>query len=138
MPEKNAVNFCGNTPLHYFLCPTRSIILVGLCFYNQSDETELLIMRDFIMVRCVLSQLKPSEIYIFSFEKCLFKAKNVEFLGLYPIHNSIVGCHSMCPVAACGCRTLVRLDEYTIPCVRQKPCHVRQTPVHLKIQQCWI
>ena len=45
------------------------------------------------MVRCVLSQLKPSELHILSFEKkprpsasALFKAKNVEFLGLYPIH----------------------------------------------------
>ena len=35
------------------------------------------------MVGCVLSQLKPSELYILSFEK----AKNVELLGLYPIHQ---------------------------------------------------
>ena len=37
------------------------------------------------MVGCVLSQLKPSELYILSFEK----AKNVELLGLYPIHELI-------------------------------------------------
>ena len=48
------------------------------------------------MVGCVLSQLKPSELYILSFEKrsrplasAPFKAKNVEFLGLYPIRNTI-------------------------------------------------
>ena len=34
------------------------------------------------MVRCVLSQLKPSELYILSFD---FKAKNIELLRLYPI-----------------------------------------------------
>ena len=46
------------------------------------------------MIGCVLSQLKPSELYILSFEKGLglrplafFKNKNVELLGLYPIHN---------------------------------------------------
>ena len=46
------------------------------------------------MVRCVLSQLKLSELYILSSEKRLglrprpfFKAKNVELLGLYPIHR---------------------------------------------------
>ena len=33
------------------------------------------------MVRCVLSQLKPSELYILS---C---AKNVELVGLYPIQQ---------------------------------------------------
>ena len=43
----------------------------------------------FIMVGCVLSQLKPSELYILSFEKAsaFFKAKNVELLGVYPIQN---------------------------------------------------
>ena len=38
------------------------------------------------MVGCVLSQLKPSELYILSFETFgldPFQAKNVEFLGLY-------------------------------------------------------
>ena len=45
------------------------------------------------MVGCVLSRLKLSEAYILSFEKAsdfvlgLCKAKNVELLGLYPIHN---------------------------------------------------
>ena len=42
------------------------------------------------MVRFVLSQLKPSELYILSFEKGLGLwfwpfLKNVELLGLYPI-----------------------------------------------------
>ena len=43
------------------------------------------------MVGCVLSQLKPSEFYILSCEKCpafgldIFTAKNVEFLWLYSI-----------------------------------------------------
>ena len=44
------------------------------------------------MVEYVLSQLKPSEVYILSFEKrprpsasVFFKDKNVDFLGLYPI-----------------------------------------------------
>ena len=42
------------------------------------------------MVGFVLSQLKPSELYIPSFEESLglFKAKDVELLGLYPIHNA--------------------------------------------------
>ena len=43
------------------------------------------------MVLCVLRQLKPSELYIISFEKglasALLKAKNVELLGLYPIQK---------------------------------------------------
>ena len=45
------------------------------------------------MVGCVLSQLKPSEFYILSCEKVsafghdLFTAKNVELLGLHPIHK---------------------------------------------------
>ena len=45
------------------------------------------------MVGCVLSQLKPSEFYILTFEKAsafglgLFKGKNVELLGLYPIRH---------------------------------------------------
>ena len=43
------------------------------------------------MVGCVLSQLKPSEFYILSFEK----VKNVEFLGLYPIRKMIIGCSSL-------------------------------------------
>ena len=40
------------------------------------------------MVGCVLSfKLKPSDLYILSFEKtsALFKAKNVVFLVLYPV-----------------------------------------------------
>ena len=43
---------------------------------------------------CVLSQLIPSELHILSCEKASafgldpFTAKNVEFLGLYPIHNA--------------------------------------------------
>ena len=42
------------------------------------------------MVGCVLSQLKPSELYILSFGKSLGlrpfpQLRNVEFLGLYPI-----------------------------------------------------
>ena len=47
------------------------------------------------MVGCVLSQLNPSELYILSFEKgprpsasALFKARNVELLGLYPIQST--------------------------------------------------
>ena len=71
----------------------RPIIMVGLRSYNQSGVTELLIMRDpdyqviIIMVGCVLSQLKPSELYILSCKKAsaLFTAKNVELLGIYPI-----------------------------------------------------
>ena len=46
------------------------------------------------MVGCVLSQLKPSEIYILAVEKAsasaFSTAKNVELLGLYPIHNHAV------------------------------------------------
>ena len=38
------------------------------------------------MVECVLSQLKPSELYILS--STLFTAKDVEFLGLYSILNA--------------------------------------------------
>ena len=45
-------------------------------YNNQSGATELLIIRIFIFVWCVLSQLKPSGFYILSFEK----AKNVELL----------------------------------------------------------
>ena len=47
------------------------------------------------MVVCVLSQLKPSELYILSCEKALafglglFTAKNVELLRLYPVHHAI-------------------------------------------------
>ena len=43
------------------------------------------------MVGCVLS-LKSSELYIFSFKKAsaLFKAKNVELLGLYSIQRSLL------------------------------------------------
>ena len=43
------------------------------------------------MVGCVLSQLKPSELYILASKKArlsasaLFTAKNLEFLRLYPI-----------------------------------------------------
>ena len=43
-------------------------------YCNQSGATELLIMGIFIiliMVVCVLSQLKPSELYILSLEKAL-------------------------------------------------------------------
>ena len=70
--------------------------MVGLWYYNQSGAIKLLIIRDFfILVGCVLSQLKPSELYILSFEKnprssasALFKGKNVELFGLYPIRNA--------------------------------------------------
>ena len=58
--------------------------MVGLWCYNQSGVAELLIMRDphyLILIRCVLSQLKPSELYILSF----FTANNVELPGFYPI-----------------------------------------------------
>ena len=48
-----------------------------------------------IMVRCVLSQLKPSELYILSCVKgrglqtsAFATAKNLELLGLYPIHKN--------------------------------------------------
>ena len=47
------------------------------------------------MVECVLIQLKPSDLYIISFEKGLglrprpfSTAKNVELFGLYPIQNA--------------------------------------------------
>ena len=62
--------------------------MVGLWYNTPSGATELLITRCFIMVGFVLSQLKPSELYILRFEKgsAVFKAKNVEFLELYPIH----------------------------------------------------
>ena len=50
------------------------------------------------MVGYVLSQLKPSELYILSWEKgprpsasASFTAKNVELLGLYPMH---IGSHA--------------------------------------------
>ena len=47
-----------------------------------------------------------------------------------------LGCHSMCPVATCGCRTLFsRLDDCTFHVSGKR---VRQTQVRLKIQQCWI
>ena len=39
-----------------------------------------------IMVRCVLSQLKPLELHILS----CGKAKNLEFLGLYPIPTCFI------------------------------------------------
>ena len=45
--------------------------MVGKWYYNQSGATELLIMGIFIMVGCVLGQLKPLELYILSFEKGL-------------------------------------------------------------------
>ena len=63
----------------------RPIIMVDLWYYNQSGVTEQL-----IMVGCVLSQLKPSELYILSCGKGLglqlrpfFTAKS---FGLYPMH----------------------------------------------------
>ena len=42
------------------------------------------------MVECVLSQLKPSELYIHTFlhAAAFFNAQNVEYLGLYPIHTT--------------------------------------------------
>ena len=46
--------------------------MVGI--YDQSGAIELLIMGDFhylIMAVCVFSQLKPSELYILSFEKSI-------------------------------------------------------------------
>ena len=47
--------------------------MVGLWYYNQLGVTKLLIMKDphyqVIMVGCVLSQVKPSELYILSCEK---------------------------------------------------------------------
>ena len=50
-------------------------VKVGLWYYNQSDVTELLILRDphyqFIRVACVLSRLQPSNFYIRSCEKWL-------------------------------------------------------------------
>ena len=41
------------------------------------------------MVGCVLSQLKPSLLpsTFLALKNTYFKAKNVEILGLYPIHN---------------------------------------------------
>ena len=45
------------------------------------------------MVGCVLSQLKPSELYFFSCGKNLAKAfstaKNVQLLGLYSMHKAV-------------------------------------------------
>ena len=46
------------------------------------------------MFGCVLSQLKPSELYILSCEKSLastlFIAKNVELLGFHPILKGVI------------------------------------------------
>ena len=41
------------------------------------------------MIGCVLSQLKPSELYILSCASAsaFFTAKNIELLGLYPIQK---------------------------------------------------
>ena len=50
------------------------------------------------MVGCVLSQLKPSALYILSCEKCLglrplpFSQLRMLLLGLYPI---LIGCHTL-------------------------------------------
>ena len=62
--------------------------MVGMWYYNQLGVTELLIMRDphyqVIMVIYVLSQLKPSELYILSCENAsawtFLTAENVELL----------------------------------------------------------
>ena len=43
--------------------------MVGLWYYNQPGVTEMSIRGILIMVRCVLSQLKHSELYILSLEK---------------------------------------------------------------------
>ena len=50
------------------------------------------------MVRCVLSQLKPSELHILSCGKgarpsasAFSTPKNVELLGIYPIHTVLIG-----------------------------------------------
>ena len=43
------------------------------------------------MLGCVLSQLKPSELYILSFGLSLFTAKSVDLLGLYPIRKLVSG-----------------------------------------------
>ena len=42
------------------------------------------------MIGCVFSQLKPSELTFLALKKAsaFFKAKNVEFLGLYPIRSA--------------------------------------------------
>ena len=41
------------------------------------------------MVGSVLSQLKPSSTFLaLKIASIFFKAKNVEFLGLYPVQNS--------------------------------------------------
>ena len=120
------VTYYQNTPPDYFLCPIttfwarngelllikyRPIIMVGLWCYNQSGVTELLIMRDpyhhdygqmcFKSVKtleALHSQLwkrsKP--------ESTFFTAKNVEFLGLYPIRS----------VTLCGVVLTMRLFRY--------------------------
>ena len=73
---------------------------------NPANITRSTVCGILIMVGCVLSQLKPSELYILSYEKGLglrprprpsafFTAKNVELLGLYPIlnHRHFVSMH---------------------------------------------
>ena len=45
--------------------------MVGLWYYKKSGVTELLIMRDTHYGGCVLSQLKPSELFIPGCEKGL-------------------------------------------------------------------
>ena len=52
------------------------------------------------MVGCVLSQLKPSELYILScvkgFDRLAYRtAKNVQLFAIYPIHTSSTS-HSAC------------------------------------------
>ena len=52
------------------------------------------------MVGCVLSQLKPEDLYILRKRprpkaEAVFEAKNVEILGLYSIHN-----HFLCVMFA--------------------------------------
>ena len=69
----------------------RPIIIVGLWCYNHSGVTELLIMRDPHYCQMCFKSVKT---LILSCGKSLglgfFTVKNVELLGLYPIHIRFV------------------------------------------------
>ena len=62
--------------------------MVGLWYYDRSGATELVIMRVFYYGRMCFKSvktLKSSTFLALQKASAVFKAKNVEFLGLYHI-----------------------------------------------------
>ena len=81
------------TQINCVIVGDRVYSVIGLCYFNQSGVTELLIMRDPHCVRMCFKSVKTLGAYILSCGKGLWPrpfstAKNVEHLRLFPIQNS--------------------------------------------------